>query len=68
MPPGTPPAKVLAAVKATLRAWRQDFARHLREHGVAANATERAVRGAAPAPKRDGVYRVAERGMSVRDI
>ena len=31
--------------KATLRAWRQQFASNLRELGVAANATERAVRG-----------------------
>ena len=31
--------------KATLRAWRQQFAANLRELGVAANATERAVRG-----------------------
>ena len=89
MPPGTPPEKVLEAVrnfareefalkhryamvlhtdephphvhmvikalgehgvrlnirKATLRHWRQEFARHLRALGVAANATERAVRG-----------------------
>jgi len=89
MPPGTPPKKVLEAVKdfareefalkhryamvlhtdephphvhvvvkavseqgvrlnirkATLRGWRKEFARHLRAHGVEANATERAVRG-----------------------
>ena len=30
--------------KATLRDWRQQFAAHLREQGIAANATERAVR------------------------
>jgi hypothetical protein len=29
----------------TLRKWRRDFAANLRELGVAANATERAVRG-----------------------
>src|SRR5690606_14193374 len=89
MPPGTPPQKVLSAVrnfareefhgqhryamvlhsdephphvhlvlraiseegvrlnirKGTLRHWRSQFARHLRGLGVAANATERAVRG-----------------------
>src|SRR6202050_3390219 len=89
MPAGTPPEKVLAAVKnfareefglkhryamvlhtdaphphvhvvvkaiskegarlnirkATLREWRREFARHLRALGVAANATERGVRG-----------------------
>jgi hypothetical protein len=42
--------------KATLRGWRRGFARHLRELGVEANATERAVRGAAPT-KLDGIYR-----------
>jgi len=31
--------------KATLREWRGLFAQHLRAHGIAANATERAVRG-----------------------
>ncbi len=31
--------------KATLREWRRDFARHLGDPGIAANATERAVRG-----------------------
>lgn len=43
--------------KASLREWRREFARHLREHGVAANATERAVRGATTPQKLDGVYR-----------
>jgi len=31
--------------KATLREWRREFARHLRAQGIAANATERFVRG-----------------------
>jgi len=106
MPPGTPPQKVLQAVKnfareefalkhryvmalhtdephphvhmvikamseqgtrlnirkATLRKWRQEFARHLRALGVPANATERAVRGNIRAPRRDGIYRAEERG------
>ena len=55
--------------KATLRQWRQDFAANLRELGVAANATERAVRGQNKTPKPDGIYRAAERGESsyVRD-
>jgi hypothetical protein len=101
MPPGTPPDKLLAAVrtfareefalkrryamvlhtdephphvhmvvkavseqgvrlnirKATLREWRKEFARHLREQGVAANATDRAVRGVTTPQKLDGVYR-----------
>jgi MobA/VirD2-like, nuclease domain len=108
MPPGTPPKKVLEAVKnfareefglkhryavvlhsdephphvhmvikavseqgerlnirkATLREWRREFARHLRERGVAANATERAVRGENRTYKMDGIYRAAERGNS----
>lgn len=50
--------------KATLRAWRQEFARHLRRHGVEANATERAVRGKVSRSKKDGIYRAAIRGES----
>lgn len=108
MPPGTPPEKVLGAVrylareqlalqhryafvlhtdelhphvhlvlkavseqgvrlnikKATLRHWRSEFARHLRLHGVAANATERAVRGESRSSKKDGIYRASQRGDS----
>jgi hypothetical protein len=47
--------------KATLRQWRREFARHLREHGVAANATERAVRGVTNPQKTDGIYRAERR-------
>jgi hypothetical protein len=109
MPPGTPPAKVLAAVrnfareqfwgqhryafvlhtdeahphvhlvlkavgesgvrlnikKATLRHWRTEFARHLRSHGVAANATERAVRGGGRKAMKDGIHRAMLRGDSL---
>ena len=50
--------------KATLRAWRQEFARHLRQHGVEANATERAVRGKVSRSKKDGIYRATLRGES----
>jgi hypothetical protein len=50
--------------KATLRDWRQQFATHLREQGIAANATERAVRGASRVPKTDGVFRSDERESS----
>jgi hypothetical protein len=50
--------------KATLRDWRQQFAAHLREQGIAANATERAVRGESRVPKTDGVFRSAERDSS----
>jgi hypothetical protein len=110
MPAGTPPDKVLAAVKSfareefglkhryamvlhtdephphvhmvvkamseqgvrlnvrkdTLRDWRRQFARHLREQGVAANATEREVRGQSQSPKLDGVFRAEQRGDSHR--
>ncbi|MBK7250663.1 MAG: relaxase/mobilization nuclease domain-containing protein [Gammaproteobacteria bacterium] len=103
MPPGTPPQKVLSAVrnfareefygqhryamvlhtdephphvhlvlkavseqgvrlnikKATLRHWRSQFASHLRVQGVAANATERAVRGESRSAKKDGIYRAS---------
>ena len=108
MPPGTPPQKVLTAVrnfareefygqhryamvlhtdephphvhlvlkavseegvrlnikKATLRLWRSEFARHLRLLSVAANATERAVRGESKSSKKDGIYRASQRGDS----
>jgi len=51
--------------KATLREWRREFARHLRAHGVAANATERPVRGETRSYKKDGIYRAQkERGAS----
>jgi type IV secretory pathway VirD2 relaxase len=108
MPPGTPPEKVLGAVrdfareefglthryamalhtdephphvhllvkavseqgerlnirKETLRRWRAGFAEQLRARGVAANATERAVRGQSRKALKDGIYRAAERGRS----
>lgn len=50
--------------KATLREWRRDFAQYLRELGVEANATERAVRGQSKVPKTDGIYRAALRNES----
>ena len=50
--------------KATLREWRTEFARHLRALGIAANATERGVRGESRSPKRDGIYRAERRGES----
>ena len=49
---------------ATLREWRREFARHLREQGIAANATERAVRGETRTHKPDGIYRATLRGDS----
>jgi hypothetical protein len=50
--------------KATLREWRCQFAHHLRAHGVAANATERAVRGRSQSAFKDGIYRASLRGES----
>lgn len=50
--------------KATLREWRSEFARHLRELGVAANATPRYVRGETGLGKPDGIYRASLRGES----
>jgi hypothetical protein len=109
MPPGTPPKKVLEAVKvfareefgakhryamvlhtdephphvhmvvkavsedgarlnirkSTLRDWRRQFARRLREEGIEANATERAVRFSTTAPISDGLYRVLMRSAAL---
>jgi MobA/VirD2-like, nuclease domain len=48
----------------TLREWRHDFAQYLRDLGVEANATERAVRGATRTTKRDGIHRAMLRGKS----
>jgi hypothetical protein len=50
--------------KAMLRDWRQEFAWHLREQGVAANATDRQVRGVVNPQKSDGIHRAAIRGAS----
>lgn len=50
--------------KATLRGWRQAFARHLRAVGVDANATIRAVRGETRQAKLDGIYRAGLRRES----
>lgn len=47
--------------KATLRTWRADFASKLRDLGVPANATERAVRGQNRSPKLDTIYRAERR-------
>lgn len=50
--------------KATLRHWRAQFAHQLQGLGVAANATERAVRGEDRKPAKDGIYRASLRGDS----
>ncbi len=48
--------------KGTLREWRRQFASHLRAQGIAANATDRAVRGVTNPQKRDGIYRAMRAG------
>lgn len=50
--------------KQTLRAWRRNFASHLRAQGIAANATERAVRGVSKPQKSDGIHRAMRTGRS----
>jgi hypothetical protein len=50
--------------KETLREWRREFARHLRAQGIAANATERVVRGITRPQKSDGIYRAMRAGRS----
>lgn len=50
--------------KPTLRQWRAEFARHLRMLGVAANATDRRIRGETHTQKSDGIYRASLRGQS----
>jgi hypothetical protein len=50
--------------KATLRGWRGLFAQHLRELGIVANATERAVRGQTRSAFKDGIHRASLRGDS----
>jgi hypothetical protein len=50
--------------KAMLREWRLEFAQHLRAQGIAANATDRAVRGVTKPRKPDGIYRANENGRS----
>lgn len=50
--------------KPMLRVWRRDFAQYLRDLGVEANATERAVRGQTRTTKWDGIHRAILRGYS----
>jgi hypothetical protein len=54
----------LHTTPATLREWRREFAKHLREQGIAANATERVVRGETRKAPKDGIYRASVRGES----
>ncbi|MEO8313361.1 MAG: relaxase [Pseudomonadota bacterium] len=50
--------------KETLREWRRPFASHLRVQGIAANATERALRGVTKPQKSDGINRAMRAGRS----
>lgn len=54
----------LHTTPATLRDWRREFARHLRDQCIAANATQRAVRGETRIHKHDAIYRAQLRGDS----
>ncbi len=47
-----------------LREWRREFAHHLRAQGVAANASDRVVRGAARTRKLDAIQWAAREGRS----
>jgi hypothetical protein len=50
--------------KAMLREWRQDFARMMREQGIAANATPRSVRGQTKRAPKDVFYRTRRHARS----
>jgi hypothetical protein len=50
--------------KEMLRQWREDFARMMREQGIAANATPRVARGRNKGKTRDAIYRAQRRGAS----
>lgn len=50
--------------KEMLREWREDFARMMREQGVAANATPRLARGRNKGSTKDPIYRAQRRGDS----
>lgn len=55
--------------KEKLRQWRDDFARMMREQGIAANATSRSIRGKVRGKTKDAIFRAQKRGAStaVRD-
>jgi Relaxase/Mobilisation nuclease domain len=50
--------------KPMLREWRENFARLMREEGIAANATPRLVRGRNKGKKHDGIFRAHRHGDS----
>jgi len=50
--------------KATLQAWREDFAKELRVRGISANATRRVIRGQTKSARKTPIQRAAMRGES----
>jgi len=50
--------------KSMLREWREDFARMMREQGIAANATPRVVRGRNKGKRHEGLFRARHHGDS----
>jgi len=50
--------------KQLLRDWREDFARLMREQGIAANATPRAIRGVNKTKRREGIFKAQLYGKS----
>jgi hypothetical protein len=55
--------------KQLLRDWREDFAQLMREQGIAANATPRAIRGENKNKRREGIFKAQRYGKSaaIRD-
>src|SRR6202041_2585525 len=50
--------------KENLRKWRQEFARMMREQGIAANATSHSIRGKTRGKTKDAIFRTQQRGAS----
>ena len=50
--------------KQLLRDWREDFAQLMREQGIAANATPRAIRGENKKNRREGIFKAQRYGKS----
>jgi hypothetical protein len=50
--------------KQLLRDWREDFARLMREQGIAANATPRAIRGVNKTKRQEGIFKAQHYGKS----
>jgi hypothetical protein len=61
LPIGLPDSSVIS--QKTLRRWRLAFAHHLREQNIAANATERVVRGQIRESKPKAIYHTERDAM-----